>query len=254
MSFLVVIPARYASVRLAGKALLPIAGRPMIQHVFERGCESGAERVLIATDDARIEAAARDFGAEVLVTSPDHRSGTDRITEVVSRLNCADEDIIVNLQGDEPLMPPELIRTVAQDLHVHTAAAVATLSTPIHSAEELFDPNVVKVVVDKDGYALYFSRAPIPWDREVFASSKQALSRDYQHQRHIGLYAYRAEFLRAYSEFGHCELEGAEGLEQLRVLWQGFRIHVGVAGAVPPAGVDSEDDRAQVERQLLGTA
>ena len=167
--FKVVIPARYGSSRLPGKPLRELAGRPMVEHVYRRACESGAEQVVIATDDARIEAVARGFGAAVEMTPPEHPSGTDRLAEVVERLGWPDDAIIVNLQGDEPLMPPALIRQVADNLAAQPQAAIATLCTPIIEAAEFFDPNVVKVVSDGAGFALYFSRAPIPWSRDAFA-------------------------------------------------------------------------------------
>jgi 3-deoxy-manno-octulosonate cytidylyltransferase (CMP-KDO synthetase) len=248
--FKVVIPARYGSSRLPGKPLRPLAGRPMVEHVHRRACESGAAQVVIATDDARIETAARSFGADVVMTSPEHPSGTDRLAEVVERMGWADDAVVVNLQGDEPLMPPALVRQVAGNLAAHADAAIATLYTPIENAAEFFDPNVVKLVGDADGYALYFSRAPIPWARDAFAVDRGRLPAGLSARRHLGLYAYRASFLRAYRQLAPAPLEGIEMLEQLRALWHGYRIHVAEALGQPGPGVDVEGDAQRVERLL----
>ncbi len=255
MEFRIVIPARYASVRLPGKPLLPIAGKPMIQHVHARARESGAAEVVIATDDKRIAEAAKGFGANVCMTRTDHASGTDRLAEVVQRLGWPDDALVVNLQGDEPLMPPLLLRQVAEALNVHTAAHAATLCSPIHSSAEVFDPHCVKVVRDAQGFALYFSRAPIPWHRDAFAQSTEALPEgDGIHFRHIGLYAYRAGYLAEFTRSAPCLLEQSESLEQLRVLWYGGRIFVDVAAEVPAHGVDTEADLKRAEAQLSGVA
>jgi len=251
VAFRVVIPARHAASRLPGKPLLPLAGRPMIAHVHDCARRSGAQTVIVATDDARIERAARDFGADVRMTADTHRSGTDRLAEVVAAEGWADETIVVNLQGDEPLMPPACIRQVAEALATHPEADVATLCTPIHHPAELFDPHVVKVVRDAADHALYFSRAPIPWHRDEFAGDPDALPADTPFLRHIGLYAYRAGFLRDYVAAAPAPLEVAESLEQLRVLWHGGRIVVPVAVAIPGPGVDTPNDLARVERILL---
>lgn len=248
--FKVVIPARYGSSRLPGKPLRLLAGRPMVEHVYRRACESGAEQVVIATDDVRIETAARAFGATVVMTSPDHPSGTDRLAEVVAHMGWPDAAVVVNLQGDEPLMPPALLRQVAGNLAAHPDAAIATLCTPITDAQELFDPNVVKLVSDAAGYALYFSRAPIPWARDAFAVSRDRLPAQLPCRRHLGLYAYRASFLRAYHQMTPAPLEGIEMLEQLRALWHGYRIHVADAVAQPGPGVDVEIDAQRVEALL----
>ena len=242
MKFSVIIPARYASTRLPGKPLVDIAGKPMVQHVYERAMESGATRVCIATDDERIARAAASFGAEAIMTSPDHPSGTDRLAEAVTLLGLDDDHIVVNLQGDEPMMPASLIHQVAEDLHAHAGAAVATLCERITTAAELFDPHVVKVVMDEAGNALYFSRAVIPWDREAFSITTEALPEQAEHYRHIGLYAYRAGFIREYVRWPACPLERMESLEQLRVLWRGRRIHVSVAAQRPGPAVDTEED------------
>lgn len=251
--FKVVIPARYGSSRLPGKPLRELAGRPMVEHVYQRACESGAEQVVIATDDARIETVARGFGAVVVMTAVEHPSGTDRLAEVVARLGWPDDAIIVNLQGDEPLLPAALIRQVADNLAAPSQAAIATLCTPISDAAEFFDPNVVKVVSDATGLALYFSRAPIPWSRDAFAASREQLPAGVTHRRHLGLYAYRAGFLRAWRSLAPAPLEDIERLEQLRALWHGFKIHVADAVAQPGPGVDVEADVLRVEQILRQT-
>jgi 3-deoxy-manno-octulosonate cytidylyltransferase (CMP-KDO synthetase) len=251
--FKVAIPARYASTRLAGKPLRTLAGRPLIQHVYDRAVESGAEEVVVATDDPRIASAAEDFGARVCLTAPEHPSGTDRLAEVARRLCWNADEIVINLQGDEPLMHPDLIRRLATDLARFVDAEIATVCTPIHTTAELFDPHVVKVVMDKDGYALYFSRAPVPWDRDAFAVTTEELPQGAQHFRHIGLYAYRAGFLERYNGLAPCYLERTESLEQLRALWNGVRIHVLHSDRPPGHGVDTEDDLQRVEQLLAGT-
>lgn len=250
MGFTVVIPARYASTRLPGKPLRLIAGRPMIEHVHRRARASGADEVVIATDDDRIAAAAAGFGARVCLTATTHPSGTDRLAEVVRRLDFPDDRVVVNLQGDEPLMPPALIDQVAADLAAHEAASAATLCEPVTTAAELFDPNVVKVVPDERGYALYFSRAVVPWDRDAFAVSTRELPAGTTHYRHIGLYAYRAGFIREFVGWEPCALERAEMLEQLRILWRGHRVHVARACEGPGPGVDTERDLERVESLL----
>lgn len=254
MGFTVVIPARYASTRLPGKPLRPIAGRPMIEHVYRRACASGAEEVIVATDDERIARTAADFGARVCLTAPTHPSGTDRLAEVARLLDFPDDRVVVNLQGDEPLMPPALIDQVAADLAEHATASAATLCEPVVTAAELFDPGVVKVVPDERGYALYFSRAAVPWDRDAFAVSTQELPAGVVHYRHIGLYAYRAGFIREFVGWEPCALERTEMLEQLRILWHGHRIHVAQACARPGPGVDTEDDLERVEGLLRAGA
>lgn len=248
--FKVVIPARYGSSRLPGKPLRILAGAPMVEHVYRRARESGADRIVIATDDERIETVARGFGAEVVMTSTAHPSGTDRLAEVVDKLGWEDAAIIVNLQGDEPLMPPALLQQVAANLAAHPDAAIATLATPINEAAELFDPNVVKVVCDAQGYAMYFSRAPIPWARDRFAASRDELPSDIAFRRHLGMYAYRARFLRSYRGLSPAPLESTEMLEQLRALWHGSKIHVADAVAQPGPGVDVEADAERVAALL----
>ena len=250
MKFTVIIPARFASTRLPGKPLLDIAGKPMIQHVYERALESGAERVVIATDEVKIETVAKGFGAQVCMTAAHHRSGTERLSEVVNKLGLGVDEIVVNLQGDEPMMSSQLVHQVAQNLSDHAQASVATLAERIHNAAELFDPNAVKVVCDEQGYALYFSRAPIPWDRDAFAVTMAELPQRSHHLRHIGLYAYRAGFINQYVSWPACTLEEVESLEQLRVLWRGHKIHVAEAQVATVAGVDTASDLERV-RQLL---
>lgn len=250
MSFKVVIPARYASVRLPGKPLLDIAGKPMVQHVYERAQECGAEEIVVATDDARIADCCKTFGADVCLTGSDHRSGSDRIAEVVAIRGWSDEEVIVNLQGDEPSMPPSLLRQVAEDMQAHPAASITTLCAPITQHRILFDPHVVKVVVDKEGYALYFSRAPIPWHRDEFIDEDRPLPQETGFARHIGLYAYRAGYLAQFVSWQHAPIELAESLEQLRVLWHGGRIHVSLAREEPGQGVDTREDLARVARLL----
>lgn len=247
LAFKVVIPARFASTRLPGKPLLDIAGRPMLQHVHDQALKSGAGEVIIATDDQRIFDAATGFGATVRMTSATHESGTERLAEVAAEMGWDDEVVVVNVQGDEPLLPPALVRQVAEGLAGNPAAAVATLAYPINDMDEVSDPNIVKVVLDKDGYALYFSRAAIPCRRDE-PVGEQAIPA----LRHIGLYAYRAGFLRRYEGLQASPLEAIEKLEQLRVLWNGMKIHVGMASEMPGHGVDTESDLRRVEKILSG--
>lgn len=239
-AFKVAIPARYASSRLPGKPLIDLAGKPMIQHVYERALKSGAEEVVIATDDQRIFDAAESFGAEVCMTSSDHHSGSDRLAELAELRNWSDDTIIVNLQGDEPLTPQSILKQAARGLDEHPDAGIATLCTPITSASQLYDPHTVKVVRDHSGYALYFSRAPIPWERD--ALDVEAHPEHNQAFRHIGLYAYRAGYLREYAKSEPCDLERIESLEQLRALWRGIRIFVDIAEQLPGHGVDTPED------------
>jgi 3-deoxy-manno-octulosonate cytidylyltransferase (CMP-KDO synthetase) len=250
-AFTVVIPARYASSRLPGKPLQDIAGKPMIQHVWQQACLSGAQQVVVATDDQRIAEACEGFGAKVVMTRVDHNSGTDRLAEVATALGLAPDAIVVNVQGDEPLIPPSIIDQVAANLANNPQAAMATLAEPIEEAQALFNPNVVKVVTDKTGLALTFSRAPLPWARDAFAVNKEQLPAGVPYRRHIGIYSYRAQFLHDFVSWGPCWLEDTECLEQLRALWHGVRIHVADALEAPPAGVDTPEDLARV-RQLLG--
>lgn len=250
MAFNIVIPARLASSRLPNKLLLDIAGKPMIQHVFERAIESAAQQVIIATDAKEIATVATAFGAQVCLTRADHQSGTERLAEVALKQGFNSDDIIVNVQGDEPCLPAVLMNQVAADLAAHPKAAMTTLFSSMRSVEEVFDPNNVKVVIDSHGYALLFSRAPIPWLRDHFGEGKVAAS-FLPHLRHIGLYAYRAGYLQRYSELTASALEQFESLEQLRALYHGHKIHLTEASVSPGHGVDTEEDLAMV-RQLLG--
>lgn len=252
MRFKVVIPARFASTRLPGKPLLDIAGKPMVQHVYERALESDAEEVVIATDDERIRQVAEGFGARVVMTHEKHPSGTDRLQEVVQVLGWPDDEIVVNVQGDEPLIPPAVINQVARNLHQHSGAGIATLAEPVADAQQFFNPNVVKLVRDEDGYALYFSRAPIPWPRDAFAVSRDVLPSDSPFFRHLGIYAYRVRFLHAFVRWSPAPLEQLESLEQLRALHHGVRIHVDVCECELPQGVDTAEDLERV-RFLIGS-
>jgi 3-deoxy-manno-octulosonate cytidylyltransferase (CMP-KDO synthetase) len=237
---------------LPAKPLADIGGWPMIRHVWERGIRSGAEEVVVACDDERIAQTARGFGAAVCLTSPHHRSGTDRITEVADTLGWSDDTLVVNLQGDEPTMPPALLRQAADALAAHADASVATLSVPVLERAELFDPNVVKVVTDRAGFALYFSRAPIPWHRDGFVQPGGALPPDVPFARHLGIYAYRCGLLRRFVTWPPAPLEVCESLEQLRVLWQGERVLVETACAQPGTGVDTPQDLERVRGELAG--
>lgn len=247
--FKVVIPARYGSTRLPGKPLLTIAGKPMIMHVCERAKEAEADEIIVATDDERIFQAVTDLGFNVVMTRADHQSGTERIAEVARLCGWASDQIIVNLQGDEPLIPPAYIRDVALALAGQQQAGIATLAAQINDPEEIFNPNAVKVVLNKDGYALYFSRAPIPWDRDAFNPSGKP-SGIMPYLRHIGIYAYRVIFLDRYCQWDASLLESVESLEQLRILWYGEAIRVKVVDKTPVAGVDTQDDLLRVEQVL----
>jgi len=248
MKFHVAIPARFGSSRLPGKPLVDLAGKPMIRHVHERALESGVGDVVVATDDDRVREAAEAFGASVCMTASTHRSGSDRLAEVAEALGWSDDDIVVNLQGDEPLTPGRIVRQVADDLAAHPDASIATLCTPIHSATQLFDPHVVKVVRDANNYALYFSRAAIPWERDAF--DVEAHPEVKACFRHIGLYAYRVGFLRRFTTMELCTLELLEQLEQLRALHHGERIYVGEALETPGHGVDTPEDAKTVAALL----
>lgn len=251
MSFRVVIPARYGSTRLPGKPLLELAGRPIVVHVLERARASGALEVVVATDDERVADAVRAAGGDVEMTRDDHASGTDRLAEVATRRGWAAHDIVVNLQGDEPLVPVELPARLAEVLADSPDAGIATMATPITGADELFRSNVVKVVLDDSGHALYFSRAPIPWARDAFAGGPpKELPEGVRFLRHIGLYAYRTDTLRLMAATPPSPLERAESLEQLRALEQGIRIRVAIVEQAPPHGVDTPEDLERLQRQL----
>lgn len=248
--FVVAIPARYASTRLPGKPLRLIAGKPMIVHVAQRAREAGAAEVVVATDDARIADALAPLGVRVCMTSPLHTSGTDRLAECAALCGWEDARIVVNLQGDEPLAPPNAIRAVVTTL-MAAETELATLATPITSTTELFDPNCVKLVRDASGHALYFSRAPIPWHRDAFANDRVALPAG-SWLRHIGLYAYRVGALRRFAAMPLGAMEQTESLEQLRVLEAGWRIAVALTPELFPAGVDTEADLQRVIAHLEG--
>ena len=249
-SFVVVIPARYASIRFPGKPLVELNGKPMVVHVVDRARESGAAEVVVATDDARIASAVSDHDCLVAMTRDDHATGTDRIAEVVAQRGWDDETIVVNAQGDEPLLPPSMIRTVAETLQQHDGASIATACHPIKDIAEFLDPNAVKVVFDEAGYALYFSRAPIPWPRDAFADKQALLPETLPAFRHIGIYAYRCEFLRKYTTLKTVPMERFESLEQLRAMAHGYRIAVTVSEQAPPPGIDTPDDLDRL-RELM---
>lgn len=249
-SFKVVIPARLGSTRLPRKVLLPVHGKPLLQYVWNCARASGAEEIVIATDDAEVLAACKSFGADAVMTAATHQSGTDRINEVAQQRGWADDTLVVNLQGDEPLMPARLIRQAAELLAEDPTADIATLCHPLHTTEEWLNPNFVKVVMDARGHALYFSRAPIPWQREGARQGQAVLPRNLAF-RHIGLYAYRVAALKRFSALPATELESAEALEQLRALGHGLAIRVGITHEAPPRGVDTQDDFAAVV-ELLG--
>lgn len=239
----IVIPARYASTRLPGKPLADIAGKPMVEHVWRRCLEvAAADAVVVATDDARVLDACKAFGAQAVMTSPDHASGTDRIAEVASLMGWSDDEIVVNVQGDEPMMPPALVTAVAGLLAKTPDAALATASHRVPSVEDLMNPNVVKVVTDKSGMALYFSRSVIPFDRDA---ERPDLGR-HAYQRHIGIYAYRVATLKALTALPPAPIEELEALEQLRALYNGMKIVVAEVAEAPPAGVDTDKDLAAV--------
>jgi 3-deoxy-manno-octulosonate cytidylyltransferase (CMP-KDO synthetase) len=248
--FRVLIPARFASTRLPGKALLPIGGKPMLQWVYERASSAGAKEVLIATDDERIASAARAFGAEVVLTARTHTSGTDRIAEVARSRNWAGEEIVVNVQGDEPLIPAAAIVQVARLLAAHPAGDIATLATALESLEELLDPNVVKVVTDCHGLALYFSRAPIPWNSDSAPAGLASQSNFAGARRHRGIYAYHVASLLRFAQLPHGTLEQREKLEQLRALEHGLSIHVSDAVEDPGPDVNTLADLERVRAQI----
>ena len=247
MNFIVIIPARHASTRLPGKMLAAIGGKAMVIHVADRARASGADEVLIATDHPDIAAAAAKHGYTAIMTRADHVSGTDRIAEVVLARDFVGHRIVVNVQGDEPLIEPALIRAVAHDLTAHAEAEMSTACYPISDPEELRNPNVVKVVIDVHGYALYFSRAPIPFARDAYKNGIGAIPAGLPVYRHIGIYAYRAGFLRTYARLAPAPLEQFEALEQLRALCHGYKICVALSADAPQAGVDTAEDLARVQ-------
>jgi len=244
MDFRVIIPVRYQSTRLPGKPLLDIAGKPMIQRVYERALASGAESVVIATDSDEVAEVAKTFGAQVCMTLPDHQSGTERLSEAVEALEYDDDEIIVNVQGDEPLISPDVINKVARDLSEHETVKVASVCQPIKSAEDLKNSSVVKVVLNRRNYAMYFSRSPIPWQLSFKSDKDIDLSQNYI--RHVGIYAYRVGVLKDYVNWTESPYEALESLEQLRVLWNGHRIHMCVYEDQLMPGVDTQDDLERV--------
>lgn len=243
VNFTAIIPARFASTRLPGKPLADICGKPMVIRVMEQAIQSGASRVIVAADHPDVVRAVQQAGGEVCLTRQDHQSGTERLAEVIEKYQFPDDHIVVNVQGDEPLIPPAIVKQVAENL-AQSQARMATLAVPVTDVEEAFNPNAVKVVTDSQGYALYFSRATIPWERERFSKSLETIGDSFL--RHIGIYAYRAGFIRQYVNWVPCPLEQIELLEQLRVLWYGEKIHVAVAKEHPTAGVDTSEDLVRV--------
>lgn len=250
VTFKVVVPARYASTRLPGKPLLDIEGLPMVVRVAQQARASGASEVIVATDHPEIMAAATKHGFTAELTAADHPSGTDRIAEIARKRGWSDDEIVVNVQGDEPLIEPELIARLAGTLAEDTEAAIATVCCPIEDMAEFVDPNVVKVVLDRRGYALYFSRASIPFPRDAMNQGASALPTGLSAYRHIGLYAFRCSFLHAYSALEPAPIERHEALEQLRALWHGYRITVAVSTRSPVAGVDTAADLARVRAHV----
>lgn len=249
--FTVIIPARFASTRLPAKALADIAGKPMVVRVADQARASGATAVWIATDHDGIEAAAREHGIDVIRSRREHASGTDRIAEAVAIAGLDDDAVVVNVQGDEPQMPPAIIGAVAHQLMLRPAASIATACHPIHAVGDFLNPNVVKAVLDADGYAMAFSRAPVPWPRDRIDAIRAmpgnaALPAGFPALRHLGIYAYRVAFLARYAGLAPAPIEQWEALEQLRAMWHGYRIAVTVIEAAPPAGVDTPSDLERV--------
>lgn len=248
--FKVIIPARYASTRLPGKPLADIHGKPMVVRMVELALRSGAEEVWVATDHAQVAEVVTACGYNVLMTAPEHASGTDRLGEVARQLNWADDVMVVNVQGDEPLLDPRLVADVATSLAQHERADIATACHAIHDITSLFNQNIVKVVLDRMGYALYFSRAPIPYARDAFRDAPNRLPADLPVYRHIGIYAYRVAFLKTYQQLAPAAIEQCEALEQLRALWHGYKIAVAITDFAPAPGVDTLEDLQKV-RALL---
>ena len=245
-----VIPARHGSTRLPGKPLLEIAGKAMVLHVCDRARESGACEIVVATDHEAIRDCAEAYGVRAIMTRSEHRNGSERLAEVCEALAWKDADIVVNLQGDEPLVPAATIRRLARALQAAESTQVATLASPIENPAELFDPNAVKVVVDHSDHALYFSRAPIPWNRDHFSPGRIPQNLSHVYRRHIGMYAYSVAFLNRYKSWPISELEQIESLEQLRILWHGERILVVMLELAPEAGIDTPEDLDRVAKAL----
>ena len=250
MSFRIVIPARFASTRLPGKPLRDICGKPMIVRVIEQAKKSNAEEVIVATDSQKIVNALSEIDVQVCITREDHQSGTERLSEVIEQMGFDDDQILINLQGDEPMMPPVCLNQVGQALEQDSQLKMATLCTPLTDLEELFDPHAVKVVRDINDYALYFTRAAVPWSRDCFNETPRKMPQGQDYQRHIGLYGYRAGFIKQYLEWQSSDIEKTESLEQLRVLYHGEKIKVISAEIAPGPGVDTIDDLNQVCERL----
>lgn len=250
MKYTVVIPARFQSSRLPGKPLADIAGKPMIQRVYESACASDAEQIIVATDNQKVFDAVKSFGGEVCMTSNAHESGTDRLQEVATQYGFSEDHIVVNVQGDEPLIPASVINQVARNLDANPDVSAATLSESIIKKHTLFDPNCVKVVADKNGRACYFSRAPIPWVRDAFAEAGNELPSSPLFQRHIGIYAYRVGMLNRFVQWPMGGLECLEKLEQLRIIENGEKIHVQEACEVVPGGVDTPEDLIRIQTEF----
>lgn len=250
MSFRIVIPARFASTRLPGKPLRDICGKPMIEHVIERAKQSKAEEVIVATDSKKVASAIENLDVQVCMTREDHQSGTERLSEVIEQLGFDDDQILINLQGDEPMMPPICLNQVGQALENDKNVKMATLCTPLTDIDELFDPHAVKVVRDINDFGLYFTRAAVPWSRDSFDETPRKLPKQQEYLRHIGLYGYRAGFIRQYLKWESSDIEKTESLEQLRVLYYGEKIKVITAETPPGPGVDTIDDLNRVCKLL----
>ena len=255
MRRIAIIPARYASTRLPGKSLLDICGKPMLLRVYEQTKMSNVDKVIIATDDERIFNAMTELNCEIMMTSEEHRSGTDRLAEVANNLSLKEDDIVINVQGDEPLIPPEIINQVAELLVENQQAVMSTLSTPITDIETLNNHDIVKVLSNKKGEAIYFSRAPVPWDRtmDYHQNNNEPKQLSPLYQRHIGIYGYRAQFLKKYTEWQACDLETIESLEQLRVLWHGEKIQLAEAITVPAEGIDTQLDLDNIRALIINS-
>lgn len=242
MSFHIIIPARYHSSRFPGKVLAELKGKPILQHVFEVAQKTGAESVVVATEDEKVKKVAESFGATVCMTSDTHETGTERIAEVVDTLEYDDEDIIIGLQADEPFVPASVVKQLANELEEHDNVKVASLCQELTNIEDLFNPHITKVVLNRRKHAMYFSRAPIPFERDNFTDGKKPKALTGKHYRHIGIYGYRADFLEKYVEMDECPAEQMEKLEQLRFLWEGVRIQMLLVKDNIPAGIDTEED------------
>jgi 3-deoxy-manno-octulosonate cytidylyltransferase (CMP-KDO synthetase) len=249
MSFHVIIPARLASTRLPDKPLADIAGKPMVVRVAERAQLSGAQKVIVATDDISIVNACRQYHIEAVMTLKTHPSGTDRIAEVTKKLQWPADAVVVNVQGDEPLIEPELIAATAKK--ISNTIFMATAATRLENVEEMFNPHIVKVVLDRENRALYFSRAPIPWDRTGFSGEKKEVSAGFAAYRHIGIYAFRNDFLLKYASLPVSPVEEIEALEQLRALWHGYPVSVHISASIPMAGVDTQEDLERVRQYFV---